>query len=72
MLRVYRQQLVGPVPQFPRAIEERIDQYLVVQAALKAEHDKPQVPAFDDALIAPPRLQWSAIKWRRNAEAPPR
>jgi penicillin-binding protein 1A len=70
MLRVYRQQLVGPVPQFPRAIEERIDQYLVVQAALKAEHDKPQFPASDDALIAPPRLQWSAIKWRRNAEAP--
>src|SRR2546428_1879936 len=56
MLRVYRQQLVGPVPQFPRAIEERIDQYLVVQAALKAEHDKPPFPAFDDGLIGPPRL----------------
>jgi len=28
---------VGPVPEFPRAIEERIDQYLVGQAALKAK-----------------------------------
>jgi len=27
----------GPVPEFPRAIEERIDQYLVGQAALKAK-----------------------------------
>src|SRR5438093_8759978 len=37
MLRAYREQLVGPVPEFPRAIEERIDQYLVGQAALKAK-----------------------------------
>src|SRR6266571_1749854 len=37
MLRAYRQELVGPVPEFPRAIEERIDQYLVGQAALKAK-----------------------------------
>src|SRR6266571_6104865 len=37
MLRAYRQEIVGPVPEFPRAIEERIDQYLVGQAALKAK-----------------------------------
>jgi len=37
MLRAYRQELVGPVPEFPRAIEEGIDQYLVGQAALKAK-----------------------------------
>src|SRR6266705_2395626 len=37
MLRAYQQELVGPVPEFPRAIEERIDQYLVGQAALKAK-----------------------------------
>jgi hypothetical protein len=28
MLRVYKEQLVGPVPEFPREIEERITQYL--------------------------------------------
>ena len=28
MLRVYERQLVGPVPQFPREIEDRIDEYL--------------------------------------------
>jgi hypothetical protein len=50
MLRVYRQQLVGPVPQLPRAIEARIDQYLVVQAGLKAERDKQPFQALDDGL----------------------
>ena len=43
---------------------------LVVQAALKAEHDKPPFPAFDDGLIGPPRLQRSATTSRRYAEAP--
>jgi membrane peptidoglycan carboxypeptidase len=32
MLRVYERQLVGPVPEFPREIEHRIDQYLARQA----------------------------------------
>ena len=36
MLRVYRRQLAGPVPEFPYQIERRIDQYLARQAALKA------------------------------------
>jgi membrane carboxypeptidase/penicillin-binding protein len=35
MLHVYERQLVGPVPQFPREIEARIDEYLARQAALK-------------------------------------
>jgi penicillin-binding protein 1A len=35
MLHVYEGQLVGPVPQFPREIEDRIDAYLARQAALK-------------------------------------
>jgi penicillin-binding protein 1A len=35
MLHVYERQLVGPVPQFPREIEDRIDAYLARQAALK-------------------------------------
>ena len=33
MLQVYGRQLVGPVPQFPPEIEERIDEYLARQAA---------------------------------------
>jgi hypothetical protein len=36
MLRVYKDQLVGPVPQFPREIEDRIDTYLARQAELAA------------------------------------
>jgi penicillin-binding protein 1A len=38
MLHVYQRQLVGPVPQFPREIEDRIDEYLARQAALKLSH----------------------------------
>jgi penicillin-binding protein 1A len=37
MLRVYRQQLAGPVPEFPYRIERRIDEYLARQAALRAD-----------------------------------
>ena len=33
MLRVYERRLVGPVPSFPREIEERIDRYVVRYAA---------------------------------------
>ena len=36
MLRVYADQLVGPVPRFPRAIEDGIDRYLAEQAAQEA------------------------------------
>jgi penicillin-binding protein 1A len=41
MLRVYERQLVGPVPSFPREIEEGIDRYLVQYAARQAERDTP-------------------------------
>ncbi|HWN12670.1 MAG TPA: penicillin-binding transpeptidase domain-containing protein, partial [Candidatus Dormibacteraeota bacterium] len=41
MLQVYERQLVGPVPQFPRDIEDRIDEYLARQAALKISHGGP-------------------------------
>jgi penicillin-binding protein 1A len=41
MLRVYERQLVGPVPSFPREIEEGIDRYLVRYAARQAERDTP-------------------------------
>jgi len=37
MLRVYKDELVGPVPQFPRKIEDRIDAYLALQTSLQAE-----------------------------------
>ena len=39
MLHAYQRKLVGPVPPFPREIEDRIDQYLARQAALKADRD---------------------------------
>ena len=38
MLRVYKDQLVGPAPQFPRLIEEGIDNYLAVQALTVVNH----------------------------------
>jgi penicillin-binding protein 1A len=41
MLHVYERQLVGPVPSFPREIEDRIDEYLTRQAALKISHFGP-------------------------------
>ncbi len=44
MLRTYRDQIAGPVPQFPCDIELRIDAYL----ALRDENP----PAFEDAAIA--------------------
>jgi penicillin-binding protein 1A len=48
MLRVYERQFVGPVPQFPREIEDGIDQYLVRQAALDAEREAPPLESLDD------------------------
>jgi penicillin-binding protein 1A len=37
MLRIYERRLVGPVPSFPREIEQGIDRYLVRHAARQAE-----------------------------------
>lgn len=51
MLRVYERQLAGPVPQFPREIEHRIDQYLMRQAALNAEPAAPALDAPHEELI---------------------
>ena len=39
MLRLYQEQLVGPVPQFPCEIEARIDEYLAMQAVPETELD---------------------------------
>ena len=41
MLRVYRDQLVGPAPRFPREIEEGIDEYLAMQDVLEAVPAEP-------------------------------
>ncbi len=43
MLRVYKDKLVGPLPRFPRSIEEGIDAYLAFQTAPPAETNS--VPA---------------------------
>jgi penicillin-binding protein 1A len=40
MLHVYERQLVGPVPQFPREIEDGIDEYLARQAAPRSTLDQ--------------------------------
>ncbi len=49
MLRVYQQQLAGPVPEFPYEIERRIDQYLARRAALRTTvlEDSPIAGAKD-------------------------
>ncbi len=40
MLRLYHDQLLGPPPQFPCEIEARIDEYLAITAATKAQHGR--------------------------------
>ena len=54
MLRAYRDELVGPVPEFPPAIEKGIEEYLARQAALEADRAETPRPAFDVGLIVPP------------------
>ena len=41
MLQAYQRALVGPVPSFPREIEDGIDQYLVRQAELRTTRNDP-------------------------------
>jgi hypothetical protein len=55
MLRAYERRLEGPVPAFPREIEDRIDRYLVRQAALRSARDTARPGSFDDGLPAGPR-----------------
>ena len=59
MLRAYERSLVGPVPSFPDEIEDRIDQYLVRQAALKAARDTDRARGLDAGLpVGPPASTW--------------
>jgi penicillin-binding protein 1A len=53
MLRLYRDQLVGPLPLFPPDIEEGIDGYLAMQAVREARRDGP-LPALEDRRAALP------------------
>jgi penicillin-binding protein 1A len=48
MLRVYKEQMVGPVPRFPHEIEHAIDTYLTIEAVLAGgSPDPPAVRAGD-------------------------
>jgi hypothetical protein len=53
MLRVHRDELVGPVPEFPLAIEQGIEQYLARRAAQEMGRQEPARPVVDDGLITP-------------------
>ncbi len=50
MLRVYREKLVGSVPQFPRKIEDGIDAYLAVEASLPSKAGPPPAPLIGGLL----------------------
>jgi penicillin-binding protein 1A len=54
MRRVYRDELVGPVPEFPPAIEGGIEAYLARRAPPEVGREEPPRPAFDVGLIALP------------------
>jgi penicillin-binding protein 1A len=54
MLRVYKEKLVGQVPQFPREIEERIDDDIALKATLEAEAGRMAPPLAATGLSAPP------------------
>ena len=45
MLRVYKDELVGPAPRFPRKIEDGIDAYLALQASFPVEREPADVLA---------------------------
>jgi penicillin-binding protein 1A len=55
MLRIYRDELVGPVPEFPPAIEGSIEAYLARRAARETGREERPRSALDDELIARPR-----------------
>jgi penicillin-binding protein 1A len=61
MLRIYQGQLAGPVPQFPREIEDGIDDYLQAQvemrALLEAAAAEPPLPCLQDGIYHLPCAQ---------------
>jgi penicillin-binding protein 1A len=66
MLRLYDDELVGPLPQFPNEIEARIDGYLAMQAAREPALDRP-LPALEDRLVGlPAKISASRFLQRRS------
>ncbi len=66
MLRLYKDQLVGPLPQFPCEIEARIDEYLATQAVREAWRDE-RPPALEDGLtFLPPKISASRTLLHRS------
>jgi penicillin-binding protein 1A len=61
MLRIYQGRLAGPVPQFPREIEDGIDEYLKakveMQALLEAAAAEPPLPCLQDGVYHLPCVQ---------------
>jgi hypothetical protein len=67
MLRLYRDQVVGPLPQFPPDIEAGIDGYLAMQAVREAGRDGP-LPALEGRLAAlPAKIPASRTLLHRSA-----
>jgi len=67
MLRVYKDQLVGRAPRFPREIEDGIDQYLAAQAAPAVSRVERPGPGLDAPLLGTP---YSEAAIRRTRTAP--
>jgi membrane carboxypeptidase/penicillin-binding protein len=53
MLRIYKNQLVGPAPHFPAAIEDGIDRYLAMQVA-PPQANPTERPGSDSAAWSSP------------------
>jgi penicillin-binding protein 1A len=52
LLRVYKDRLVGPVPKFPREIDEGIDDYLAMRALVEASDERaPAAPEGGGTLL---------------------
>jgi penicillin-binding protein 1A len=73
MLRVYKDQLVGKAPYFPRDIEDGIDQYLAMQVAITLLlADSSSVPLADGGLPGTVSGRDSAAsQWARVDRRPP-
>ena len=64
MLRVYDAKLVGPVPKFPREIEEGIDRYLALQPKADSLPPPAGAPAITTPPVAPAAADSRALPYR--------
>ncbi len=69
MLRIYKDQLVGQTPRFPRDIENGIDQYLAAQATLPRSDAGP--PGPDAAQPGTPNDEAGVRRTRATPSVPP-